>query len=48
VFLTNSLMEIVPVVRVGRETIGTEKPGETTAQLYGAYGELVERECADA
>ena len=48
VFLTNSLMEIVPVVRVGREPIGGEKPGETTAQLYQAYGELVERECAHA
>lgn len=48
VFLTNSLMEIVPAVRVGREAIGTERPGETTAQLYQAYGELVERECAYA
>lgn len=48
VFLTNSLMEVVPVVRIGREPIGSEKPGETTAQLYQAYGELVERECAGA
>ena len=47
-FLTNSLMEIVPVVRVEREPIGTEKPGETTAQLYEAYGELIERECFHA
>jgi len=48
VFLTNSLMELVPVVRVEREGIGTEKPGETTAQLYEAYGLLVERECGNA
>jgi branched-subunit amino acid aminotransferase/4-amino-4-deoxychorismate lyase len=48
VFLTSSLMEIVPVVRVEREPIGTEKPGETTAQLYEAYGKLADRECADA
>lgn len=48
VFLTSSLMEIVPVVRVDRESIGSEKPGETTAQLYEAYGKLVDRECADA
>lgn len=47
-FLTNSLMELVPVVRVGREPIGSEKSGETTAQLYAAYGDLVERECAHA
>jgi branched-chain amino acid aminotransferase len=48
VFLTNSLMELVPVVRVGREPIGSEKPGETTAQLYAAYGRLIEQECACA
>ena len=45
VFLTNSLMEIVPVVRIGRETIGTEKPGETTLQLLDAYRGLVREEC---
>jgi branched-chain amino acid aminotransferase len=48
VFLTNSLMELIPVVRVERERIGTEAPGETTAQLYEAYGQLVEQECAHA
>jgi branched-chain amino acid aminotransferase len=48
VFLTSSLMEIIPVVRVGREAIGHEKPSDTTMQLYEAYGQLVERECADA
>ncbi len=48
VFLTNSLMELIPVVRVGREPIGNEKPGETTAQLFEEYGKLVERECAHA
>jgi branched-subunit amino acid aminotransferase/4-amino-4-deoxychorismate lyase len=47
-FLTNSLMELVPVVRVGREPIGAEKPGETTVQLHGAYRKLVEQECAHA
>ena len=45
VFLTNSLMEVMPVVRIEREPIGNEKPGEITAKLYDAYGELVEREC---
>jgi len=47
VFLTNSLMEIVPVVRVDRESIGNEKPGETTAALYESYGKLVAQECGD-
>jgi branched-chain amino acid aminotransferase len=48
VFLTNSLMEIMPVVRVGREPIGHEKPGDATAQLHQAYGKLVQQECAHA
>ncbi len=48
VFLTNSMMEIVPVVRVEREPIGSEKPGELTRRINGWYGELIERECADA
>ena len=47
-FLTNSLMELIPVVRVGREPIGSEKPGETTAELHAAYGRLAEQECAHA
>jgi branched-chain amino acid aminotransferase len=48
VFLTNSLMEIMPVVRVERKGIGTEKPGDVTRVLYEAYGKLVETECAYA
>ncbi len=47
VFLTNSLMEVMPVVRIGREPVGTEKPGDLTEQLYTSYGDLVARECAD-
>ena len=47
-FLTNSMMEIMPVVRLGREPIGTEKPGELTQQLAGAYTDLVARECERA
>lgn len=41
VFLTSSLMEIVPVVRVEREAIATEKPGELTQALQQAYRRLV-------
>lgn len=44
VFLTNSMAEVVPVVRVGRHAIGDEKPGEVTRRLALAYGELVEQE----
>jgi len=48
VFLTNSLMELVPVVRVARQAIGLEKPGETTLQLLDGYRALVRQECANA
>jgi len=44
-FLTNSLMELIPVVRVGREPIGNERPGDTTLRLLDAYRRLVQREC---
>lgn len=47
VFLTNSLMEVMPVVRIGREPVGAEKPGDLTEQLYTSYGDLVAREGAD-
>jgi len=46
VMLTNSLMEIVPVVRVGRQAIAQEKPGEIAGKLLVAYGERIDAECA--
>jgi branched-subunit amino acid aminotransferase/4-amino-4-deoxychorismate lyase len=47
VFLTNSMIELVPVVRVVRTPIGDEKPGEVTRKLAIAYGELIDREAGD-
>jgi len=47
-FLTNSLMGIMPVVRVEREPVGTERPGELTQRLAEAYQAAVERECVHA
>jgi len=47
VMLTNSLMEIVPVVRVGRQPIAQEKPGEISGKLLVAYGELIDAECGE-
>jgi branched-chain amino acid aminotransferase len=41
VFLTNAIMEVMPVARVERRGIGAEKPGPITRQLAGAYGRLV-------
>jgi branched-subunit amino acid aminotransferase/4-amino-4-deoxychorismate lyase len=48
VFLTNSMMELMPVVRLERLAVGDEKPGELTRRLAAAYGALVERECGHA
>lgn len=45
VLLTNSMIEIAPVVRVEREVIGAEKPGEVFRQLAEAYRALVHEEC---
>lgn len=43
-FLTNSLMEIVPMVRVGRDPIANEKIGESTRTLGEALHKLIGRE----
>ena len=44
-FVTNSMMELVPVVRLGRERSGNEKPGDLTRALGIAYGHLIDQEC---
>ena len=46
-FLTNSMMELMPVVRIEREPIGNGKPGEITRRLALAYSDLVARECGN-
>jgi len=43
-FLTNSIMELLPVGRVERKEIGTGQPGPVTKQLASAYRALVIRE----
>ena len=40
VFLTNAIMEVMPVTRVELKAIGEEKPGEVTRRLAAAYREL--------
>lgn len=45
VFLTNAMMEVMPVTRVERRPIGTEKPGPVTQQLRAAYRRRVTMEC---
>jgi branched-subunit amino acid aminotransferase/4-amino-4-deoxychorismate lyase len=43
VFLTNSIMGVMPVGRIERKAIGNDEPGPVTRQLADAYAALVER-----
>lgn len=44
-FLTNSIMEVMPVCRVERHAIGQEEPGPITQRLVGGYRQCVKDEC---
>jgi len=44
-FLTATLREITPLVRVSENKIGDGKPGPVTRKLMAAYRKLVEKEC---
>ena len=43
-FLTNSLMEIMPVRSIDRRRLGRSVPGPITERLQGEFRKLVERE----
>ncbi|MBK8913314.1 MAG: aminotransferase class IV [Phycisphaerales bacterium] len=47
-FVTNSMMELLPVIRLDSHAIGSGRPGEITRRLHEAYRECVRRECANA
>jgi branched-chain amino acid aminotransferase len=44
VFLTNSIMQIMPVCRIERQAVGSEKPGRVTVRLTELLAELIEEE----
>ncbi len=44
-FLTNSVAEIVPLVRVGARRVGAGRPGPATRALQAAYRSAVARAC---
>jgi branched-chain amino acid aminotransferase group I len=46
-FLTNSVIEIMPLTEVDGKPIGTGKPGEVTRRLKAAYKELVRGEIGE-
>jgi branched-chain amino acid aminotransferase len=41
VFLTNSVMRVMPVCRIERKPIGADKPGPVTTMLAERFDELV-------
>jgi branched-chain amino acid aminotransferase len=43
-FLTNSILELMPLTRLEGKPIGTGKPSPLTRKLMAAYGELVSEE----
>jgi len=45
VFLTSSIREIAPLVRIGTSVIGTGKPGRITQLLIASYAARVRDEC---
>lgn len=48
VFLTNSMMQVMPVVRVEKHAIKDARAGEMTRRIHGLYRETVRRECGIA
>lgn len=45
VFLTGSVLEIMPVTAIERHVVGEGAPGPMTTQLRRSYADLLEREC---
>jgi branched-chain amino acid aminotransferase len=44
-FLSGSMREITPLVRVGEHTVGDGKPGPITLKLVAEFRRIVERDC---
>ena len=45
VFVTNSIMTIMPVCRLERKAVGDEKPGTVTRRLAAEFEAMVRKEC---
>ena len=44
IFLTNTLMEVMPVVKINKTKIGDGQPGKITSALAQAYKDLTQNE----
>ena len=45
IFLTNSLIEVMPATRLDKKVVGTGKPGRLTQKIMDMYKKEVEKEC---
>ncbi|MHC4293521.1 MAG: aminotransferase class IV [Planctomycetota bacterium] len=45
IFLTNTIMQILPVTAVEKHTVGDGKVGLVTKKMMKCYEELVKKEC---
>jgi branched-chain amino acid aminotransferase len=45
IFLTNVIMQIMPVCRVEKHTVGNSKPGPVTKKLQKKFDECIKNEC---
>ena len=47
VFLTNSVMQVMPVTRIEQKAIGSNKPGPVTVRLANALADMIERDSGE-
>ena len=47
IFLTNVIMQVMPVVQVEKHTVSQGKVGEMTKQLLTIFQEFVENQCGE-
>jgi branched-chain amino acid aminotransferase len=45
VFITNVIMQIIPVTGIEKHTVGDGKPGAMTGKIHGFYNELFKKYC---
>jgi branched-subunit amino acid aminotransferase/4-amino-4-deoxychorismate lyase len=45
IFLTNVIMQIMPISRVEKHTVGNGKPGPLTKKLQKKFDEFIKTEC---
>jgi branched-subunit amino acid aminotransferase/4-amino-4-deoxychorismate lyase len=45
IFLTNVIMQVMPITKVEKHMVGDSQVGPITKKLHKSFGELVKKEC---